>query len=128
MKKTLRVRIDLLPFGFSVTGQAVHIRSASDRRKMKFSRLAAAVILAGCVAAISGCGGKGSSSGYYGYRYGADPWYYRGGYVRDRVLVVSEEDIRTLEILDSLDLPPSPDPGFDMGFSDMDFGGGDFDF
>lgn len=95
---------------------------------MKFSRLAAWVILTGSVAAFSGCGGTGTSSGYYGYRYGPDPWYYRGGYVRDRVHVVSEEDIRTLEALDSVDLPPSPDPGFDMGFGDMDLGGGDFDF
>ena len=95
---------------------------------MKLSRLAAWVILAGSVAALSGCGGKGTSSGSYGYRYGPDPWYYRGGYVRDRVHVVSEEDIRTLEALDSIDLPPSPDPGFEMGFGDMDLGGGDFDF
>ena len=73
-------------------------------------------------------GGSGSSRGYYGYRYGPDPWYYRGGYVRDRVHVVGEEDIRDLEAMDSVDLPPSPDPGFDMGFGDMDFGGGDFDF
>ena len=96
---------------------------------MTFSRLAAFVVIVGFLAAVTGCaGGSGSSRGYYGYRYGPDPWYYRGGYVRDRVHVVSDEDIRELEASESIDLPPSPDPGFDMGFGDMDFGGGDFDF
>jgi hypothetical protein len=96
---------------------------------MNFSRLATLAVIIGFVAAVSGCaGGKGTSRGYYGYRYGPDPWYYHGGYVRDRVHVVGEEDIRALEELDSVDLPPSPDPGFDTGFGDMDFGGGDFDF
>jgi hypothetical protein len=96
---------------------------------MNFSRLVRFTIILCLAAAISGCaGGKGTSRGYYGYRYGPDPWYYHGGYVRDRVHVVSEDDIRTLEGLDSVDLPPSPHPGFDTGFGDMDFGGGDFDF
>ena len=96
---------------------------------MTFSRLATLVVIVGFLAAVTGCaGGSSSSRGYYGYRYGPDPWYYRGGYVRDRVHVVSDEDIRELEASESIDLPPSPDPGFDMGFGDMDFGGGDFDF
>jgi len=96
---------------------------------MTFSRLVTLAVIIGFVAAVSGCaGGTGTSRGYYGYRYGPDPWYHHGGYVRDRVHVVSEEDIRALEELDSVDLPPSPDPGFDTGFGDMDFGGGDFDF
>lgn len=98
---------------------------------MKLSRIAAVAIIFCVAAGLSGCsGGKGSSTGYhgYGYRYGPDPWYYHRGYVRDRVHVVSEEDIRTLEALDSLELPPSPDPGFDPGFGDIDIGGGAFDF
>ena len=96
---------------------------------MNFSRLVRFTIIICLAAAISGCaGGKGTSRGYYGYRYGPDPWYYHGGYVRDRMHVVSEDEIKTLEGLDSVDLPPSPDPGFDTGFGDLDFGGGDFDF
>ena len=96
---------------------------------MNFSRLVRFTIIICLAAAISGCSGdKGTSRGYYGYGYGPDPWYYHGGYVRDRVHVVSEDEIRSLEGLDSVDLPPSPDPGFDTGFGDMDFGGGDFDF
>jgi hypothetical protein len=96
---------------------------------MRLSRLVTFAAIVFLLAALSGCSGKWSSKGYYGYRYGPDPWYYHGGYVRDRLHVVSEEDIRTLEALDSIDLPPSPDPGFDPGFgADMDFGGGDFDF
>ena len=96
---------------------------------MRLSRLATYAVIVCVLAALSGCaGGSGTSRGYYGYRYGPDPWYYRGGYVRDRVHVVSEDDIRSLEAMDSMDLPPSPDPGFDMGFGDMDIGGGDFDF
>lgn len=97
---------------------------------MRLSKFTSVVIILCLAATLAGCaGGKGTSKGYYGYRYGPDPWYYRGNYVRDRVHVVSEEDIRTLEALDSVDLPSSPDPGFDTGFgADMDFGGGDFDF
>ena len=96
---------------------------------MRLIRLATYALIVCVLASLLGCADTtGSSRGYYGYRYGPDPWYYRGGYVRDRVHVVSEDDIRTLEALDSVDLPPSPDPGFDMGFGDMDFGGGDFDF
>jgi hypothetical protein len=96
---------------------------------MNFSRLVGFAIIICLAAAISGCaGGKGTSRGYYGYRYGPDPWYYHGGYVRDRVHVVSEDEIKTLEGIDSVDLPPSPDSEFDTGFGDMDFGGGDFDF
>ena len=96
---------------------------------MKPIRLATYALIVCVLASLLGCaGGSTTSRGYYGYRYGPDPWYYRGGYVRDRVHVVSEDDIRTLEAMDSYDLPPSSDPGFDMGFGDMDFGGGDFDF
>lgn len=96
---------------------------------MKLIRLATHASIVCVLASLLGCAGSSTtSSGYYGYRYGPDPWYYRGGYVRDRVHVVSEDDIRTLEAMDSHYLPPSPDPGFDMGFGDMDFGGGDFDF
>ncbi|MGI9537090.1 MAG: hypothetical protein ACR2PB_08460 [Desulfocapsaceae bacterium] len=96
---------------------------------MIFSRLVSFTMIVCLAAAIAGCaGGKGTSRGYYGYGYGADPWYSHGSYVRDRVHVVSEDEIRALEGLDSVDLPPSPDPGFDTGFGDMDFGGGDFDF
>ena len=96
---------------------------------MIFSRLVSFTIIICLAAAISGCaGGKGSATGYYGYRYGPDPWYNHGGYVRDRVHVVSDEEIRALEEIDTVDLPSSPDPGFDAGFGDMDFGGGDFDF
>ena len=96
---------------------------------MSLSRLATYTVIFCFLAALSGCaGGTTTSRGYYGYRYGPDPWYHHGGYVRDRVHVVNEEDIRTLEVLDSADLPPSPEPDFDMGFGDMDFGGGDFDF
>ena len=96
---------------------------------MRLIGLATYALIVCVLASLLGCaGGTISSRGYYGHRYGPDPWYYRGGYVRDRVHVVSEEDIRTLEALDSVDLPPSPDPGFDMGFGDFDFGGADFDF
>ena len=42
---------------------------------------------------LVGCGG-GSGGVYYGHRYGHAPWYYRGGYVRDRVHVVTEEELR----------------------------------
>ena len=95
---------------------------------MRLSRVVTFAVVVFFIAALSGCGGKGTSRSYYGYHYGPDPWYYRGGYVRDRLHVVSEEDIRTLEALDSADLPLSTDPGFEMGFGDMDIGGGDFDF
>ena len=96
---------------------------------MKPIRLASYALIVCVLTSLLGCaGGSTTSRGYYGYRYGPDPWYYRGGYVRDRVHVVSEDDIRTLEAMDSYDLPPSADPGFDMGFGDMDFGGGEFDF
>ena len=84
------------------------------------------LILAGCA------GGVGTTRGYYGYRYGPDPWYYRGGYVRDRVHVVSEKEVRALEELDSVRMSTPAEPTPDMGFGDMDmdmdFGGGDFDF
>ena len=83
---------------------------------------------------IVGCAGGDYATGpyYYGHRYGPDPWYYRGGYVRDRVHVVSEEEIRALEELDSdrMSIPaePAPDMGFGYMGMDMDFDGGDLDF
>ena len=75
---------------------------------------------------IAGCGGSGSAR--YGYRYSHDPFYYRGGYVRDRVHVVSEGELRELERLDSAYMPePADSLDSDMGFGDMDMGGMDFD-
>ena len=81
--------------------------------------------------AIVGCSGATRTTGaHYGYRYGPDPWYYRGGYVRDRVHVVSGDEIRALEELDSPYMPEPSDSSPDMGFGDMDmdFGGADLDF
>ena len=62
----------------------------------------------------------------YGHHYRYDPFYYHGGYVRDRVHYVSEEDVRALEKLDSVTMPDSFHSGPDIGMGDMiDFGGFD---
>ena len=79
---------------------------------------------------LTGCagGGGGYSRAYYGHRYGPDPWYYRGGYVRDRVHVVSEEEIRDIEEVEAATMPSTPvDSAPDMGMGDMDMGGMDMD-
>ena len=83
------------------------------------------------ILALAGCsGGRGYTGAHYGYRYGPDPWYYRGGYVRDRVHVVSEEEVMALEGLGSPYMPEPSAPSPEMGFGDMDmdFGGADLDF
>lgn len=77
--------------------------------------------------ALGGCAG-GSGGIYYGHNYGHSPWYYRSGYVRDRVHVVTEEELKALEQIEAETLPESPPPSPDMGFGDMDFDMGDFDF
>ena len=79
---------------------------------------------------LSGCtGGGGRQGGYYRHHYGPNPWFYRGGYVRDRVHVVSDSEIRALESVESAHMPPASEPMPDMGFGDMDMDiGGDIDF
>ena len=69
---------------------------------------------------IAGCGGGGGV--YYGHHYGVDPWYYHGGYVRDRVHVVSDEEVRALERADSAAMPEPVDMAPDMGMGDMGMG------
>lgn len=74
---------------------------------------------------LYGCagGGSGYSRASYGHRYGADPFYHRGGYVRDRVHVVSEDEIKAIEEAEAVTLPSNPsDSAPDMGM-DMDFDG-----
>lgn len=76
---------------------------------------------------ISGCAG-GSGGVYYGHRYGHSPFYYRGGYVRDRVHVVTEEELKALEQVEAETMPEPPPSEPDLGFGDMDMDFGDFDF
>lgn len=89
------------------------------------SRIIAAIIILSFLTIIGCAGGGGSSSAFYGHRYGVDPWYYRGGYGRDRVHVVSEEEMRAIEQADTASMPDDFGEAPDMGFGDMDGGGFD---
>ena len=83
-------------------------------------------ILLLATATLAGCAGGGGSV-YYGHSYGRSPWHYHGGYVRDRVHVVSEEDIRALEVIETERALDFAGPGMDMGFDGGGFDGGGFD-
>jgi hypothetical protein len=79
---------------------------------------------------LTGCANTGGGSGpYYSNQHRVDPWYYRGGYARDRVHVVSETELRAIEQADAASMPEPDGAGApDMGFGDMDMGGMDMDF
>lgn len=81
--------------------------------------------------ALSACSGSGTHTGvYYGNRVGPGPWYNRGVYVRDRVHVVSEDEVREVEEV-ARELEHMSDPLIDtpdMGGGDFDMGGFDDDF
>jgi hypothetical protein len=83
--------------------------------------------------ALGACSGGGTHSGvYYGNRIGPGPgpWYNRGVYVRDRVHVVSADEVRAVEEV-ARELEHMSDPLIDtpdMGGGDLDMGGFDDDF
>ena len=79
------------------------------------------------VLTLMGCAGGGGGV-YYGHSYRHSPWYYHGGYVRDRVHVVSEDEVRALEAIETERALEFSEPAMDMGFGGMDFDGGGFDF
>ena len=83
-------------------------------------------ILLLAAATLAGCAGGGGSV-YYGHSYGHSPWRYHGGYVRDRVHVVSEDEIRALDVLETERALDFDGPAMDMGFGGGGFDGGGFD-
>ena len=75
---------------------------------------------------LMGCAGGGGGV-YYGHQYRHSPWYHHGGYVRDRVHVVSEEEVRALEVMEVERALEFSEPAMDMGFDGGVFDGGGFD-
>ena len=94
------------------------------------SRFITAIIILSLLTIIGCAGGGGSTGTYYGHRYGVDPWHYRGGYGRDRVHVVSEDELRVIEQAETASMPDPVEAAPDMGFGGFDgggFDGGGFD-
>ena len=70
----------------------------------------------GLASLLIACSGGGASVGVYHHHHGPGFWWGSGGYIRDRVIVVPEEDLEP-----DVEATPLPSGSMFLGFSGSGF-------